>query len=249
MPRLPAGDLSWHRPDSLALVALALPFRPADLLALPRPRPTLAAYRLRLGVVAAPVLSTVRADRLTAPGSNLGVQLDYQLGRRWRISTGYLYSVSRYLARGTDYHLPTSYSMPHGWVISNVDAVCRIIDIPLNLRYDLWQRPRYQVFASVGLSSLLMRREQYTYDYEPSYGRPVPSYSWELSNGSQHILQILNLSAGYERAVGPRWTVQAEPFVKLPLGGVGYGAVRLSSAGISFSLKYGLLPLHPAAPR
>lgn len=245
-PRLITNPLLPQLPDSLAPVALVAFAHPAD--SLPWPRPTMLAYRFRLGLVAAPELSTVRADRLTAPGTNVGVQLDYQLARRWRLSTSFLLTNKRYVARGTDYHLPAAYTLPHGWVISDVDAVCRIIDIPLNLRYDLWQRPHYQVFASLGLSSLLMKREQYTYNYDLVYGKPVPAYSWELSNGSQHVLKILNLSAGYERAVGPHWTVQAEPFVKLPLAGVGYGAVRLSSAGIFFSLKYGLLPQRTATP-
>ena len=85
-----------------------------------------------------------------------------------------------------------------------------------------------------------------TYDYAPVYGKPVAPYAFEVDNGSRHLLKVLNLSVGYERLLGPRWSVQAEPFVKLPLAGVGYGAVRLRSAGVFFSLRYGLLPVRPA---
>lgn len=241
------GAMAFYLPDSLARLGLLAATLPADSLA--PPRVAWEAYRLRLGLVAAPELSAVRADHLEAPGGDVGIQLDYQLARRWHLSTAYLLTVKRYAARPEDYHLPSGYSIPNGWVVSNVDAVCRIVDIPLNLRYDLHQRPNYQVFASVGLSSLLMRSEQYTYDYEPAMGQPVPSYNWELLNGSQHVLKVLNLSAGYERRLSGRWTLQAEPFVKLPLGGIGFGTVRLSSAGVFFSLRYGLLPEHSAAPR
>ena len=240
-PYLPVANLTFALPDSLRPVALATRPAPTDSLTPPLPQPQ--RYRLRLGLVAAPELSTVRTRRLSPPGPSVGVQLDYQLARRWRLSTAFLYSVKRYGAAGTDYTVP--YTMPHGWVITDVDAVCRIIDIPLNLRYDLWQRPRYQVFASAGLSSLFMKREQYTYDYAPVYGRPVAPYTFELANGSQHLLKVLNLSVGYERMLGQRWSMQAEPFVKLPLAGVGYGAVRLRSAGVFFSLRYGLLPVRP----
>ena len=238
---MPTNELVFIRPDSLRLVALTARALPADSLAPLLPQ--LQRYRFRLGLVAAPELSTVRTSRLSPPGPSLGVQLDYQLARRWRLSTAFLYSTKRYTAAGTDYTLP--YTLPHGWVLTDVDAVCRIIDIPLNLRYDLWQRPRYQVFASAGLSSLFMKREQYTYDYAPVYGKPVAPYTFELANGSQHLLKVLNLSVGYERMLGQRWSVQAEPFVKLPLAGVGYGAVRLRSAGVFFSLRYGLLPVRP----
>lgn len=239
---MPVANLAFTLPDSRRPVALATRPAPADSLPPPLPRPL--RYRFRLGLVGAPELSTVRTSRLSPPGPNVGVQLDYQLARRWRLSTAFLYSVKRYGAAGTDYTVP--YTLPHGWVITDVDAVCRIIDVPLNLRYDLWQRPRSQIFVSAGLSSLFMKREQYTYDYGLVYGRPVAPYSFELANGSRHLLKVLNLSVGYERRLGPRWSVQAEPFVKLPLAGVGYGAVRLRSAGVFFSLRYGLLPVRPA---
>ena len=240
-PHIPVANLAFALPDSLRPVALATRPAPADSLP---PLPQAQPYRLWVGLVAAPELSTVRTSRLSPPGPSVGMQLDYQLTRRWRLSTAFLYSVKRYTAAGTDYTVP--YTMPHGWVITDVDAVCRIIDIPLNLRYDLWQQPRYQVFASAGLSSLFMKREQYTYDYGLVYGKPVAPYTFDVSNGSQHLLKVLNLSVGYERMFDQRWSVQAEPFVKLPLAGVGYGTVRLRSAGVFFSLRYGLLPVRPA---
>jgi hypothetical protein len=51
-------------------------------------------------------------------------------------------------------------------------------------------------------------------------------------------LSVVNLSVGYERNLGRRFSWQAEPFLKLPLGGVGFGKVRLGSGGVFVSLKY-----------
>jgi len=119
-----------------------------------------------------------------------------------------------------------------------VDGRCTILDVPLNLRYDVLARPRYQVFGSAGLSSLFMQHETYAYDYE-YYGQ---LYRWESSftNKNQHWFSVLNLSAGYERNLGQHWRLQVEPYVKLPLGGVGAGKVRLMSGGVFFGVKYGL---------
>ena len=210
--------------------------------------PAWQAYRLRLGVVASPELNSVRASHPTPLGGDVGLQADYQLARRWHVSVSYLQTLKRYAADGADYHLPAGYATPHNWTISDVGAVCRIIDIPVNLRYDVVRRPGYQLFASAGLSSLFMRREQYTYNYEPVNGKTFQPTDWTLLDGSNHYLKILNLSAGYERAISSRWTVQAEPYLKLPLGGVGFGQVRLMSAGLFFSFRYGLLPARPAPP-
>jgi hypothetical protein len=229
-------------PERQTFVVLAPAFPAADTTQ--KPRPARAAYRLQLGVVAAPELSAVRPSQLAAPGRNVGLQLDYRLGRRWHLNAAYLQTVKRYVARGTDYTPPTGYAQPRPtWRLDEVGADCRIVDVPLNLRYDLWQRPRYQVFASAGLSSLFMQREDYTYNYEQVSGRPPrPAEAVTVRSGAGHVGQILNLSAGVEHAVGRRWSLLAEPFVKLPLGGIGLGDVRLSSAGVFFSLRYGLLP-------
>ena len=198
--------------------------------------------------MASPELNSVRASHPTPLGGDVGLQADYQLAWRWHLSVSYLQTLKRYAADGADYHLPAGYATPHNWTISDVGAVCRIIDIPVNLRYDVVRRPGYQLFASAGLSSLFMRREQYTYNYEPVNGKTFQPTDWTLLDGSNHYLKILNLSAGYERAISSRWTVQAEPYLKLPLGGVGFGQVRLMSAGLFFSFRYGLLPARPAPP-
>jgi hypothetical protein len=50
--------------------------------------------------------------------------------------------------------------------------------------------------------------------------------------------KVLNLSAGVQRAIGERWHLQAEPFVKVPLSGVGEGDVLLSSWGVFMGFKY-----------
>jgi hypothetical protein len=207
----------------------------------PRSAAPLPVARLSLSFVYAPELSTVRWASYTTPGSNLGVLLEYRLAPKWRLSAGALRSVKRYEARGSDYHSPYTYS----YTIDVVDAVCRITDLPLNLRYDVVQRPQAAWFASAGLSSLLMRREDYTYYY--SYKSQPVTRAWSLSKGSNHWLSVLNLSAGYERTLGGRWAVQGEPFVKIPLGGVGFGKVKLSTAGVFFSLKYALRPAPAAA--
>jgi hypothetical protein len=50
--------------------------------------------------------------------------------------------------------------------------------------------------------------------------------------------KILNVSAGYERALSKSWSIQAEPFIKVPLSGVGFGDMDISSYGILVGIKY-----------
>ncbi|QNH63021.1 hypothetical protein [Hymenobacter sediminicola] len=196
------------------------------------------AYRVLLGVVGAPELTAVHPTDLTRPGTTVGVMIEYRFAPRWRVRSGLLRSVKLYSARGTDYKPPSSY-----WTwrtpVDEIEADCRILEIPVDLRYELLQRPTYSVFASAGLTSLVMRNEQYTYKYD--LNGQYTERTWSYAGGGKHPFSILNLSVGYERNLGARWAAQAEPFLKLPLGGVGFGKIYLRSAGVSFGLKYGLL--------
>jgi hypothetical protein len=211
-----------------------LPTRPApDSIAESQPdSPSL--RRLGIGILVAPELTTVRLSRLAAPGYNVGLVLEYRLASRLRAGIGVVRSLKRYTAKGTDYSPADDHYAADD--VRRIDAVCEIIELPLYLRYDLVQRPRRHWFLSAGTASLLMRSELYTY----TYAYPHPAEPAEQYRGPGRALGALLLTGGYERQIGPRWTLQAEPFMKLPLGGVGYGRVQLSSIGANFLVKYAL---------
>jgi|GEM_PF-3772243 len=196
------------------------------------------AYRLVVGVMGAPELTAVHTKELTRPGNTVGAIVEYRFTPRLRVRTGVFRTVKLYSARGSDYKPPADY-----WTwrvpVNQIDADCDILEIPLDLRYDLLQRPTYSLFASAGLTSLIMRNEEYTYSYD--LRGEYKKYTWDYARGSNHPLSMLSLSVGYERALSGRWSAQAEPFLKLPLGGVGFGKIHLRSAGVSFGVKYGLL--------
>ncbi|MBH8570741.1 hypothetical protein KB206_17745 [Microvirga sp. STS02] len=189
-----------------------------------------------VGLVAAPDLSTVKFVDVERPKLNVGVVLEYRLTNRLLVSTGLLRVNKEYYARREDYDwsaYPRAATRNFYWV----DGACTVLDVPLNLRYDAVVRPQARLFGAMGLSSFFMQREQYSYDYTENNS----TYLWERSyvNENQHLFSVLNLSLGYEHSLGPHWRVQAEPYAKLPLGGVGAGKVRLTSGGIFFGLKYG----------
>ena len=208
-------------------------------------RPTAPIYRLSILLVGAAELSAVHLARLMPPGQSVGLQAEYRLGARLRVSTGLLRTNQIFDVRGADYHLPAGTAAP-GATLQWVAGTAQVLDIPLNLRYDLLARPRSGWFASAGLSSVLMRGEHYRYDYLVN-GQPEEQEASQV-NGSRHPFSTLNLSIGYERALGlGPWSAQVEPFVKLPLRGVGMGQAMVSSIGVQLGIKYGLLPVRTLA--
>ena len=192
--------------------------------------------RWMLGFGYAPDISLVGFGETTSPGLNLGVMAEYQLNRRFSINSGIAYSKKKYLAAGDDYHPPAGF-WDYGEVPDYTEAVCEVIEIPLNLRYYLRPTKANRVFFSTGLSSYLMLTEDYSYEYEGYYD-PDRLDSWSVENENQHFLSIYNFSVGYQRGLGARWFAEIEPFIKAPLGGVGFGEVDLWSTGSYFSIKY-----------
>ncbi len=201
----------------------------------PVAKPLRPAGRLRAGVMVSPDLSSIGLSGHLTVGTNTGVQLEYRLTNRFRVGVGAIYSVKLYSAEVEDYTVPYGF-WSYGVAPSEIEADCKILDLPVHLRFDAVRRPRYTAFVSTGLSSYIMLSERYGYYYPTSnpYLRP----EWRGKRTGEHYLSVVNLSVGYERDLGRRFSWQAEPFLKLPLGGVGFGKVRLSSSGVFVSLKY-----------
>lgn len=198
-------------------------------------QPSVAASRWEFGAVFAPDISTVKFTHTQKPGTNIGIIVGYNISRRFTVQTGALYTVKNYKSRGEDYHPPKGY-----WTdyvkLETVAADCDMWDIPINLRYNVLPKKSSNLFITTGLSSYLMRKEDYDFFYYYN-GNPVNRHR-SYESESKHWFSVLNFSVGYERQISKNFSVQAEPFFKQPLKGVGFGNVKLNSTGIFFSVKY-----------
>ena len=191
---------------------------------------------LVVGVLGAPDMSNVKFTNTDKAGYNVGIQLDYRFSGRWSASTGIIYTKKNYTSQGEDFNPPKG-----SWIDNiNLDLVegsCTMFDIPLNIRYDLTQGNKHRYFLTTGLSTYLMKEEEYHYYYQ--YTNGSPGYrSRTYASDEHHWLSILNISAGFEKKVGKRLSIQGEPYLKIPLSGVGYGNLKLNSYGIYFSIRY-----------
>ena len=235
----PLDELSPVPAATALLLAPAAPeqLAPAAIAAIAEgPRPV-RQFRFHVGVVAAPDVSTVKFDGLGPPCLNLGLALDFRLSNRLRLSTGLLRANKQYVARREDYDWGDYQARVYSHDFKDVKSVCTVLDVPLNLRYDLLVRPTYRLVGTAGLSSLFMQRESYNYDWTDATG--LHTWTGSAVNQNRHLFSVLNLAAGVEYGLGTRWDLLAEPYVKVPLGGVGLGKVKLLSAGVLFGLKYG----------
>jgi hypothetical protein len=153
---------------------------------------------------------------------------------RFTLRTG-VYGVKKvYWAGPNDYKL--SYTPPPSVKFEGADADCYVIEIPVKLNYNFGFRNKSNWFASAGLASYLMKRESYSYVYKPVTGGP-PYYHWyETKNENKHYFSVLNLSGGFTRQLNNIFSISAEPYIEIPLTGIGAGKVHLNSGGVLFTI-------------
>lgn len=192
-----------------------------------------------IGLAAGPDMSNVKFTDMDKAGYNAGIQIGYRFSDRWSVNTGLLYTRKNYTVQGKDYTKPNN-SWWQNRELHGVQGYCAMFDIPLNIRYDFSVNKKQRWFASAGASSYIMTREDYTYDYSYTGSSTIRQSYWDSDSTSTYLFSILNLSAGFERALNKRFSIQAEPYFKLPLKGLGYGKLDLNSYGIYFSVRYKL---------
>ena len=110
------------------------------------------------------------------------------------------------------------------------------MDLPINVRYNILAKKNYSIFASAGVSTYFMKTEDYGYHYYDYTGRYGYKYKSTNTNDA-YWFGVGNLSAGYEQNFGA-FSVQAEPYIKFALRGVGLGSLDLNSYGMNIGLKY-----------
>lgn len=189
------------------------------------------------GVVGGPDATTVKSGPWSKAGYNVGLQIGYRISDRWSVNTGIIYTTKYYKADSQDFK-PKDRWYSYIKLEDGVTGNCSMFDIPVNVRYDVSFNNRRRFFISTGLSTYLMDRQNYSFSYYSWNGTgPIPADSSYTKNYN-YVFSVLNLSAGYERMIGKNFSLQVEPFLKLPLKGLGYGNMRMNSYGIFFSLKY-----------
>ncbi|MGC4036713.1 MAG: hypothetical protein QM764_12180 [Chitinophagaceae bacterium] len=184
---------------------------------------------------AGPDLSAVGVSRIGGVRPVYGAGLSYTLNRV-TIRSGFYAARKVYTAGANDYHAP-GYVLPSNIELTKVDADCRLFEIPLTAAYTVSSSKKQNWFVSAGASSFLMKKEDYGYYYKNTTTGADWSRDWSLKNGENHIFSILDFSVGYERRINKTLSIIAEPYIKVPLDGVGFGSIRLNSAGVLFTLS------------
>ncbi|MDQ3682700.1 MAG: PorT family protein [Bacteroidota bacterium] len=174
---------------------------------------------------------------LNDPGKatiSYGAGVGYAISKRFLIKSG-LYIADKIYSSGPEYYKPTT----GYWAtvdLKKIDADCKVYEIPLTLYYSFKEKKHHHWFAALGASSYLMKKEAYHFLYKNQAGNMVYR-DWSLKNENKHYFSVITLSGGYSYRLNKTFSLMAEPYVKAPVQGLGYGKVKLNSAGILFTIN------------
>lgn len=163
-----------------------------------------------------------------------GIGVGYQLNKRMSVQTGFYTGLKKYIAGPGDYNAKAG-SYWNMVQIVKVDASCLVYDIPLTVRYNLLQKPSTIFYTTAGISSFIMKREDYNYYYNRY--NTLHESSWTY-RGNKNLFAVANFSVGIEKKLSSNFSILAEPSVSMPLTGVGDGSVKLYSTAIQIAIKY-----------
>lgn len=187
-----------------------------------------------ISVLAAPDINGVGSFQQSKVGTNIGLLFSAGVTRKLTVSTGALYSVKPYITPFADYH--THYQFAENPV--NVTADCRMLDIPVNVGYQLFNKHQNKLSVGTGLSSYIMLHESYKFNYA-EYGTTGPA-NYTVPNSSKYFFGVLNLNATYQRQLNDKVGLSIQPYLKLPLTDIGYSQVRLQTTGVAVGLTWNL---------
>ena len=175
-------------------------------------------------------VSTNKPGRVTM---SYGVGLSYTFLKRLTVQSGFYVSKKIYSADSANYHPSGNfwYYYPN---MQNIEANCKVYEIPVSLSYKFGEKGKHNWFAGASISSLIMKRETYDYDYKTASGQNAYR-SYTYNNVNKHNFSVLGLSGGYQYQVNKNISLTAAPYIKIPLSGIGFGKVKLNSAGIMFT--------------
>jgi hypothetical protein len=163
-----------------------------------------------------------------------GLGIGYQFNKKWSVQTGFYAANKKYVAGPKDYTIKTGSPMAN-YQIDKIKASCLVYEIPLTVKYDIINKPAVIFYATAGMSSYILQKEQYDCFYR--YYNTQYEQEWQYS-GNKNLFSVANFSIGIEKKLSAQFSLLAEPSFSIPVSGIGDGKVKLYSTALQLGMKY-----------
>jgi len=163
-------------------------------------------------------------------GATTGFIIGYAFNKKWSFESGLLWDTKRVYDNGA-YFNPPGYTPTNGVTIIAVNGKSRLYELPVNMKYTIISG-KHNLFATSGISSYLMRSENYDYEYTQT-NQPGGHNYLSFTNETKNWFSVVNFSMGYTHKLGGNGSIRIEPYLKLPLTNLGTANMPIMSTGLN----------------
>lgn len=179
--------------------------------------------------------STSNISYFRSSDQKFGFNVNYAVTNKLSTTLGLGYKEDHYGA-GAGAYKPLKGFWTDGIAPVYTRANCHILEIPIGLNYHFSGIAENSLFASAGLTSIFMLREDYYFNYPEDNKEHIDS--WSGQNESKHLFNDIYISAGYQRRISNNLSLKLSPYFQIPLKGIGHGNLKLYTLGTKFSVQF-----------
>ena len=185
-------------------------------------------YGLTLGTE----LNRVKTQALTMPGLNGGIILGVQVNKKFSLETGVQLSQKKYYSNGK-YFKPKTGTMPANMIITSLEGSSTLIEIPVSVKYN-FSKKKNTLYGKAGISSYIITKESNKYQAVVSGQQQEINSTYK--NAHSYLASEVRMSAGYEHILTKKLNIRVEPYIQIPLKGIGIGTLPVTSTGLQLVL-------------
>ena len=190
------------------------------------------------GAVGGPAFNTIKDQGVTKTGYSLGLLGGYQFCERWSLETGLIYSRKFYKTDAKYFSMDKiGPAMPQGMHVMEVDGCSKFLEWPLHVRYDVIQKTSRSFFVTSGFSTYMITNE--SNDYFTLFNGVEKMMYGNYKTDAVYFTAAVDLSVGYEQRIGNRNHIRVQPYIQIPVKGIGMGDLPVTAAGVHFGITHG----------
>jgi hypothetical protein len=184
------------------------------------------------GIAAGVDLNKVKTQDMTKPGFNGGLVLGLQINKKIAVETGVQLSQKKYYSDGK-YFNPKAGAMPANMTVNSLQSTSTLIEIPVSVKYN-FSKKKNTLYGKAGVSSYIMTKESNQYQAVVSGQQQEVNSTYKTNQG--YLASDVRISAGYQHSVNKKINMRIEPYIQIPLKGIGVGSLPVTTTGLQIVL-------------
>lgn len=178
-------------------------------------------------------MSSVSLQGMNRTTFNGGLSLGLQVNKRIALESAVILSQKKYYSEGK-YFKPKAGSMPSNMVIRSLTSSINVIELPISVKYD-FTRKFNGFYSKLGLSSFILTKENNNYKVLVA-GQEQQIKSLYQTNHS-YFASSVRIAVGFQKQYSKNLKLRLEPYLQIPVKGMGVGSMSVTSAGLQLFLS------------